>query len=308
MIEIRLKVERKMKRIFKIGMTAVLAVLLLAGCGQAVKEKSEADFKQAGLGGLVMMYDDTIWTVDEEGATDASLLFEAGDNVMLGVSCSKEGLYQHPLDMLRMTEQIYSTFDGYEELSEPAEVEVNGQRWYEWSYRYEEDGTVFKSLQRFFAENYYAYTITYLADEGAFETDRQEALKAMNSVVMTVPDNVEAEKKAKEFLVGEWDLSDAGYLVLNEDGTYIWYMDSTKDDANMHSGSYGCDVENSSLGFTEGQGIYLVLFPEKLTMEGKESTTANAKYDYGISLDQQSDGSYQMLNVSTFNMYQLVKQ
>ena len=117
-----------------------------------------------------------------------------------------------------------------------------------------------------------------------------------------------AEAKAKEFLVGEWDMGGAGYLVIEEGGTYTWYMDSSKDAANMHTGAYGCDTQSTTLGFGEGEGIYLVLFPEKLTVEGKEGTTGSSKYDYGISLEQQTDGSYQMINATTFTMYELNKQ
>ena len=137
---------------------------------------------------------------------------------------------------------------------------------------------------------------------------KTEALKVLNSIVMNVPDNAEAEAKAREFLVGEWDLGDSGYLVLNDDGTYEWYMMSDKDEKNMHRGVYGCDVENQSLGFSEGEGIYLVLFPEVLYVDGEQQTTSNAKYDYGISLQQQEDGSYQMMNVSTFVIYSMMKQ
>lgn len=255
-----------------------------------------------------MLYDDTVWSSNEEGATDSSILFESGDNAVLGISCSKEGMYQHPLDMIQMTRQICGTYPGFRELSEPQKIEVNGADWYEWSYQYEENGQTMKSLQRFFAENYYAYTINYLADDREFDKKQQEAVKAMNSVVMTVPDNEEAEEEARAFLVGEWDMAGAGYLVIRQDGTYTWYMDSDKKEDNMHTGTYGCDIENESLGFSKGEGIYLVLFPEKLTVEGQEGVTANAKYDYGISLSQQSDGTYQMLNISTFSMYQLVKQ
>lgn len=297
-----------MKKIIKLCVMAALMMSVLSGCGQKNEEKAVSDYKQAGLGGLVMMYDDTVWTPNDEGTTETSLRFETSDNGVIGISCAKEGLYQHPLDMIAMSKQFYSTYDGYEELEAPTLVEVNGESWYEWSCQYKEDGKTVKSLQRFFGENYYAYTISYLSDEDGFDKNKEEALKAMNSVVMTVPGNEEAEEKAKEFLIGEWDMKDAGYLVIREDGTYTWYMDSDKNEDNMHTGVYGCDVENTTLGFTEGSGIYLVLFPEKLTMEGKEGTTANAKYDYGISLDQQSDGSYQMLNISTFNMYQLIKQ
>ncbi len=81
-----------------------------------------------------------------------------------------------------------------------------------------------------------------------------------------------------------------------------------KDEANMHIGTYGCDVENADLGFTEGGGIYLVLFPEVIYANSEASTTGSPKYDYGISIEQQEDGSYQMINVSTFNIYTLKKQ
>lgn len=287
---------------------AIVMAMVLAGCKSTAGGEADDSYKQAGLGGLVFLYDDSIWTPDEEGSSESSLRFDAGENRMLGVSCSKEGLYQHPVDMLTVSRQIISTYPGYEELQQPIEVEVNGQSWYEWEYRYEEDGVTIVSLQRFFGKNYYAYTISYLADQANYDKSRSEALKVMNSVVITVEDNTEAEDKAKEFLVGEWDMGDAGYLVINEDNTYCWYMDNSMDAANMHTGTYGCDVENTTLGFGEGEGIYLVLFPKKLTIEGQESTTASAKYDYGISLKQLSDGSYSMINASTFSMYQLMKQ
>lgn len=293
----------KSKRMVYPVILAAFLMAVLSGCS-----KGAEDYKQAGLGGLVMLYDDTVWTGNEENTTDSSLLFEAGDNAVLGLSCSKEGVYQHPLDMIQMTKQIYSTYPGYEELKAPEKKEINGENWYEWSYQYEENGQIMKCLQRFYGKNYYAYTITYLADEGEFDKKQSEAVKVMNSVVMTVSDNAEAEEEAKKFLVGEWDMAGAGYLVIRQDGTYTWYMDSSQNEDNMHTGTYGCDVENTSLGFAKGEGIYLVLFPEKLTTEGKEGMTGSAKYDYGISLDQQSDGTYQMLNITTFNMYQLVKQ
>lgn len=292
------------KRI-KTGIMAALAALMLTGCGSQTASES---YKQAGLGGLVMLYDDGVWTPNEEGTTETSLRFEAADNGVLGVSCSKEGMYQHPLDMIAVSRQIYSSYEGYEELEEPVKVEVNGDTWYEWSFRYQESGETVLNLQRFYGKNYYAYTVSYLSDEAGFEKNKEEAKKAMNSIVMEVPDNQEGEAKAKEFLTGEWDLGAAGYLVLGEDGTYSWFMESSKDENNMHTGTYGCDVQNEALGFSEGEGVYLVLFPERLVAGGEESVTGSAKYDYGISMEQAEDGSYPMLNASTFNMYQMKKQ
>lgn len=295
------------KRIMGAGIAITVAAAVLAGCGQ--KQETEAEeYKQAGIGGLALLYEDEIWTPNEEGATESSLRFETEEEEVLGVSCSKESLYQHPLDMIDLAKQVYSTYENYEELEEPREVDVNGTRWYEWNFQYRENGETIKTLQRYSGENYYAYTISYLAKENDYGKNEAEALKVMNSAVLTVPDNEQAEGKAKEFLTGEWDLGAAGYLVLNQDGTYTWYMESSKDEANMHTGTYGCDIENAALGFGEGEGIYLVLFPQKLTAAGKEQTAFSAKFDYGISLEALENGAYQMVNVKTFVMYEMAKQ
>lgn len=304
-----------MKRKWTLIIAGVMLSASLFGCGTGSKQAENTEtytekdnLKQAGLGGMAMLYDDSVWTYDEGQATDASIVFRDANDSVLGISCSKESYYQHPLDMIQLSKQIYSSYAGYEEIEEPAEVQVQGESWYEWHYRYTEDGTRMMALQRFYAKNYYAYTISYIASEDAFESGKTEALKVMNSAVMSVPDNEEAEKKAKEFLVGEWDLGDAGYLVLEEDSTYMWYMDESKDDKNMHKGTYGCDVENSTAGFAEGEGVYFVLFPEVLYVEGKEGKTANAKYDYLVSLEPLSDGAYQMVNGATFALYEMTRQ
>ncbi|MCD7725030.1 MAG: hypothetical protein LUI12_05695 [Clostridiales bacterium] len=302
------------------------ALLLLAGCGSSTAdtgntadgaESTQTDtekenLKQAGLGGLIMLYDDSVWTQQPDQETDSSLVFEDQNESILGISCSKEATYQHPLDMISLSEQIYATYEGYEEVEEPTEVEVQDASWYEWVIRYEENGVDTVSLQRFYAKNYYVYTMTYVAEEAAYEAGKSEAVKAMNSVVMSVPDNAEAEEKAKEFLVGTWSIGvdsegDKGYLVLEEDGTYEWYMDSSMDAANMHTGTYGCDVENTTLGFDEGEGVYLVLYPEALYVDGEKGMTGSPKYDYAFSLEQGSDGSYPMMNVTTFDIYTTYK-
>lgn len=293
------------------------AALLLAGCGAAgsgadgsagTYDPEKDGLKQAGLGAMALLYDDNVWTYAEEESTDASLVFRDSDDAVLGVSCSRESYYQHPLDMLNTAKQIYSTFPGYEEIEAPAEIQVQNDGWYEWACKYEEDGVETIALQRFYGKNYYAYTVSYVVKAKAYDAGKNEALKVMNSAVMSVPGNEGAEEKAKEFLVGEWDLGDSGCLVLEQDGTYAWYMDSSKDGQNMHRGTYGCDVENAAVGFAEGEGIYFVLFPEVLYAQGKEGTTGSPKYDYLVSLEQQPDGSYQMLNGSTLVLYNMKKQ
>lgn len=294
-----------------------MLILVLTGCGSTQSGQagdvganaSEADnLKQAGLGAMSLLYDDSVWTYAEEESTDASLVFRDADDSVLGVSCSRESYYQHPLDMLNTAKQIYVTFPGYEEIEAPTEVQVQDDSWYEWCCQYEEDGATTVVLQRFYGKNYYAYAVSYTAEKAVYDAGRNEALKVMNSAVMSVPDNEAAEEAAKEFLVGEWDLGDAGYLVMEQDGVYAWYMDSSKDEKNMHRGTYGCDVENTAVGFAEGDGIYFVLFPEVLYADGKEGMTGSPKYDYLVSLEQQPDGSYQMLNGASLALYYMKKQ
>lgn len=309
--------KKKNKKIKGKLLLCAAVLLLFTGCGAAKEEaggNAEAydpeknSLKQAGLGAMSMLYDDTVWTYAEEESTDASLVFRDKGDSVLGVSCSRESYYQHPLDMLNTAKQIYSTFPGYEEIEAPTEVQIQNDSWYEWVCQYEEDGVETVALQRFYGKNYYAYTVSYVAKKTEYDAGRNEALKVMNSAAMNVPDNAEAEEKAKKFLVGEWDLGDSGYLVMEQDGTYKWYMDSSKDEQNMHKGTYGCDVENTAVGFSEGDGIYFVLFPEVLYTEGKEGMTGSPKYDYLVSLEQQPNGSYQMLNGSTLVLYYMKKQ
>lgn len=312
--------EKRMKgkRIGRV-LAGALALMFLVGCGNAGGQEKESgegtvsytdqeDLKQAGLGGLAMLYDASVWTENTEQETETSLAFEDENGAVLGISASRESMYQHPLDMISMARQIYSTYEGYEEKKEPELLEIQGEPWYEWIISYEENGTPTVLLQRYYAKNYYTYTMSYVSEESSYEAGETEARKVMNSVVMSVPDNDEAEEKAREFLTGEWDLGDSGYLVLKEDGTYAWYMMNDKDEKNMHRGTYGCDIENESLGFSEGEGVYLVLFPEELFVEGEKQTTGSAKYDYGISLEQQEDGTYQMMNISTFVIYSMNRQ
>ncbi len=312
--------RRMMKKLKVKYILCGVAMSMLVGCSAATggdgaqapeqagtEQTDAASLKQAGLGGLALLYDDSVWTYDESRGSDSSLAFTAQDGSLLGISCSREGFYQHPLDMINVSRQLSAGYTNFEDVEEPVQVMVQDDEWYEWIYQYEENGVKTMALQRFYGKNYYAYTISYIAEEKSFEANRSEALKVMNSAVMSVPDNEEAEKKAQEFLAGEWDLGDAGYLVMRDDGTYTWYMDSSKDEKNMHKGTYGGDVRNDALGFEEGKGLYFVLFPEVLYTDGEEGKTSGVKYDYGVSLEQNGDGGYDMINANTFAMYSMLR-
>ncbi len=299
-----------MNKMIKTMIVLFAAAMMLTGCGKGEGEVQidTSNYAQATLNELTMMYDPAVWSPTDVNGTENMLRFDASDNGVLGISRAVEGIYQHPLDMIVMAQQIYSGYEGFRTLSDPVEVKCDDKNWYEWSYQYMQEGEMVTCLQRVYGQNYYAYSLSYVSNDVGYDIHLQSAKDAMSTVKVDVPDNTQAEEKAKEFLVGEWDMGKDGYLVLEKNGTYTWYMDASKDKNNMHTGTYGCDVQNTSLGFVEGEGIYLVLFPQKLMVEGTEGMTGSVKYDYGIMLKQETEGVYQMLNVNSFMIYELIRQ
>ncbi|SFR80065.1 hypothetical protein [Anaeromicropila populeti] len=259
------------------------------------------DLLEAGLGDLKIYYDAS-WSFDESQSQDASLAFTKGE-ALIGITCSKETSYQHPLDMIRASQDIISTSEGYELLEESKKITVNNETWYECTYTFgtgEDKNTV---IQRCYGKNYYAYSITYTALDSNYEDLKEEALKIMDSAIMAVPDNALAEEEAKKSLVGEYDAGTGGYVVLNADGTYYWYKDSSKDMNYVHYGTYGCDIQIASLNIAEGSGFYVCLFPEKYIIDGQENEMGSPKYDYGFSPKTDSPDDFEVLNITNLSSY-----
>lgn len=112
-----MKNNRTKKPLKRLLCTAVITevMLLMGGCGEGAEglgdaasyETKKDDLKQAGLGAMALLYDETVWTYDEEQASDASIVFRDRKESVLGISCSKESYYQHPLDMANTAKQIY---------------------------------------------------------------------------------------------------------------------------------------------------------------------------------------------------------
>ena len=77
-----------MKRIWAV-LSIVMCLATIAGCG--AKETSatkQEDLKQGGIGGLSLLYDDTVWQSNSELETDNSLAFQNSEDSLLVVSCS----------------------------------------------------------------------------------------------------------------------------------------------------------------------------------------------------------------------------
>lgn len=268
--------------------------------------KNTGNNLEAGLGDLKLNYNNK-WTYDKEKSQDASLAFTRG-NALIGVTCSEEDSYQCPEDMVQTSKNMLSSTDGYKLLKDMKSLQVNGEKWCQITY---ETGTGDEkqiNIQRCYGKNYYAYTITYSALKSNFEQYKSNALAIMDSCKMDVPSNKTGERAAKKELVGEFDAgSDGGYLVLNNDGTYYWYMDSSKSMDNVHYGTYGCDNQIKSMNVTTGHGYYLCLFPEKFFADGKETDMGTYKIQFAISNTSTSGVKcdYSALNTANSKVYYL---
>ncbi|HKL79432.1 MAG TPA: hypothetical protein VJ888_03230 [Mobilitalea sp.] len=291
-----------MKKIIQV-LLILSTLLLLTGCSN--KKDSQ---HPVSIGNLAFSYDENIWTNVESTDKSTPLEFKDSDGNLVNIFVSQESTYQHPLEMISFIESMVSTYDQYEVFLDPTETTVNGTSWYEFGYSFHNGTTIQKVYQRYYGKYYNAASISYNSTEEKYETGINEALKMMSDIKVTDVTNDVNEAKAQEFLVGEWELVNSGYLVLYDSGAYEWYKDNTKDKNNMHHGTFGCDVENATMNLNEGDGIYLVLFPEGLIINGVTQEPTGYKMDYIISFDKKESEGYQMVNMSSYSEYTLFKQ
>lgn len=281
------------------GLLILSMVFLLTACSK--------DSIPINFGNLTLNYDAKVWTLTKNIANAPLELTDKSNNI-ISINVSQESTYQHPLAMISFIESLISGVDGFQVFLEPNEITVNDTKWYEYGYIYNEGSTTYKVYQRYYGKYYNAASITYTSTPDLYDSGYDKAIKLMSDINIEEINNDENEAKAKEFLVGEWDLDESGYLALSEDGTYEWFSDSSKDNNNKHYGTYGCDVENTNMNMAYGDGLYLVLFPEGLIINGVTDTSLQYKTDYLISLENDGAKEYQMVNISSYALFTMTKQ
>lgn len=277
------------------------AFVLLSGCSK------KSDMEPVSIGNIEFEYDTKVWKFINSTTTNDPLKFEDAKGNVLSLYVSQESTYQHPMEMIKFMESLVSSSEEYNVFLEPNMIDVNGTPWYEFGYSYKDGDTVRKIYQRYYGKYYNAASVSYTSTEQNYDSGYEEAIKVMSAFKTEDVSNEKNEAKAHEFLVGEWDVAGSGYLVLKDDGTYEWYKDAQMDKNNMHYGTFGCDVENQTMSLNEGDGVYLVLFPEGLIVNGTAETMSTYKIDYLISFEQKEDSGYQMVNMSTYSLYTLSK-
>lgn len=283
------------------GLLVISFMLLLTACSKGSTP--------VNIGNISFSFDEKVWEITKN-VVNAPLEFtdKKNNENKMSLNVSQESTYQHPMEMITFLQGLISENNGFQVFIEPHEIDVNGTKWYEYGYLYKDDSNTYKVYQRYYGQYYNAASITYTSTSDSYDTGYDEAIRFMSDIKVTEVDNDINEAKAKELLVGEWDLNGKGYLVLSQDGTYEWFSDATKDNNNKHYGTYGCDVENKNMEMAEGDGVYLVLFPEFLVVNGENSSSLQYKVDFIISLENPSPDGYQMVNLSTYSLYTIAKQ
>lgn len=261
---------------------------------------------EAGLGDLKLYYNKN-WTYDSEQSQDASLAFTRG-STLIGVMCTQEATYQLPQDMMAKSLDVAKQNDKeLKMIQDMKKVKVNGDIWYECVYQTGTGDKTQYSLQRTYAKNYYAYTVTYTGLKEDFEAYKSNAMTILDSCIMNVPEN-SGEKEAKKELIGELDAGKYGYLELKNDGTYYWYSDSSKAMDNVHYGTYACDNKIKAMNVSEGKkGYYLVLFPTKYFVNGEEKDMGTYKIDFALSKETSGNADYKGINLSNYTVYDFVR-
>ncbi|HPU63042.1 MAG TPA: hypothetical protein PK304_02710, partial [Mobilitalea sp.] len=223
-----------MKRIY-LGLLLFSVALLIPSCNKKNR--------RVIIGNLSFDYDANVWELVEKSETNGPLELKDKANNVISINVTKESTYQHPMAMISFIEGLLSESDGFEIYKEPSKITVNGTEWYEYGYLFKVDTTTYKIYQRYYGKYYNAASVSFTSTIDKFDAGFEEALRLFSGIIVEEVSNKENEEKAKQFLVGEWDLNGKGYLILNDDGTYEWYSDNNKDKSNMHYGTYGCDVE-----------------------------------------------------------------
>lgn len=262
---------------------------------------------EAGLGDLKLYYNKN-WTYDAENSKDASLAFTRGDT-LIGVVCSKEKTFQLPEDMMkRSLDMVSQQSEDFKLIADMKKINVNGDTWYECSYKAGKGEDEMYSIQRTYGKGYYGYTITYTGLKKDFEAFESNALTILDSCLMEVPDEATGEEEAKKELVGELDAGKYGYLELKDDGTYYWYSDSSKEMDNVHYGTYACDNKIPAINIQPGQkGYYVALFPSKYFVNGVEKDMGTYKIDLAISKATKGKADYQGVNLVNYTVYDFMR-
>ena len=77
---------------------------------------------------------------------------------------------------------------------------------------------------------------------------------------------------------------------------------------NVHYGTYGCDNKIKAMNVTEEKkGFYLVLFPDKYFVNGKETDMGTYKIDFAISKAPSKNVDYQGINLNNYTVYDFTR-
>lgn len=257
------------------------------------------------LKNIEITYDDN-WRLDElnsEENENSSRKVIKNGNFKIALVLTNSDIYY---TTQRFVETISNTYEAkYDNVKVHGKEEINGQTWISLEYSYNVGRNYYHALQYFLVDDYDRYSVSYVAYEDEYLSGIDEAKKIIFTVKLDTTQEELDEKEAKKVLVGEWECGSTGYLVLNEDNSYYFYENSTKDKNNVIVGTYKATnkVKTYAAGYTEG--FYIICNVEKIIMKGETYVEPNNIIDYVFTLNE--DGTYNCKNMITYSIFKAKK-
>lgn len=112
--------------------------------------------------------------------------------------------------------------------------------------------------------------------------------------------------EVKHKILGEWDCGDTGYLVINNDNTYYFYMENSKDEDNIVYGTYEATDGIATHAARDMEGITFITTIKKVIVDGVgQKISEYSKIQYAFTPD--GTGNYDSRNLNTGSYFTMTK-
>jgi len=248
---------------------------------------------------------DTTWKVEKKGINQDEYSLQK-DDVNIDFHYKNSSTFINPDSEFDTNISLIQDFDNFKILTPSHLVKEKDNNYYECTYQFGVEDYITCITQWCFAKDYEAYQIIYTGEISSYKKYLDDARDILSSVKIA-SSNITHSSEALKKLVGEYDGSESGYLIIHDDYTYEWYQDASFDKNNVHSGTLKCDTQVKGLEIEEGKGYYLALIPDKFIINGKEGENKARQLDFGLVFNTDNK-SIRFINMSNKDVYKFVKK
>ena len=237
--------------------------------------------------------------------SDAIILDKISGKGRIAVTYFTSNFYYNSTSALNAFINEYEeSWDQFETIGTMQDVTLNDTRWKKIEFCGIVNGENRRCMQMVHATDYDVYSLLYLSTEKNFSKYLDEANEIFDSAYLP-PKEINTDA-IKQKILGEWDCGDTGYLVINDDNTYCFYKDSSKDAGNVVYGTYEASdgIATNAAGYAEG--ITFIATLQKVMVDGQEQEIAeDAKIAYAFAPDE--TGHYVGRNLNEGSIFKMTK-